>query len=164
MVIDGEEKVVDTKDLTLGGTPPEGKELAVIYAPSTGKASLREKASEKGKLLKTTKAGTLVRVLEVNGAWAKIVYKDTIGYIKTNCLRFYEAGDENQGTALISYKGKTNGSTTVNIRNAATRDSFKIAEWRTGTPVTVFGLEKGWYEVEAKGIRGFVMEEFLTVE
>ncbi|MBR6753115.1 MAG: SH3 domain-containing protein, partial [Clostridia bacterium] len=64
----------------------------------------------------------------------------------------------------LSYNGRTTGSTTINVRNAASGDSAKIAEWETGTEVEVFGQEKGWYEIEHDGIHGFVMEKFLTLQ
>ena len=152
---------VSTSDLTFSENVPENKKLATIYAPRTGKASLRQTASSKGTLLKNCKAGTIVSVLAIGNGYTRINYKGTVGYIKTACLKFYgDSGSTAQG--VLSYKGNTGGGTTVNVRNTPKGDSAKVAEWRTGTEVTILSHTNGWYEIEAKGIHGYVMDEFLT--
>ena len=152
---------VSTSDLTFSENVPENKKLATIYAPRTGKASLRQTASSKGTLLKNCKAGTIVSVLAIGNGYTRINYKGTVGYIKTACLKFY--GDsESTAQGVLSYKGNTGGGTTVNVRNTPKGDSAKVAEWRTGTEVTILSHANGWYEIEAKGIHGYVMDEFLT--
>ena len=152
---------VSTSDLTFSENVPENKKLATIYAPRTGKASLRQTASSKGTLLKNCKAGTIVSVLAIGNGYTRINYKGTVGYIKTACLKFY--GDsESTAQGVLSYKGNTGGGTTVNVRNTPKGDSAKVAEWRTGTEVTILSHANGWYEIEANGIHGYVMDEFLT--
>ena len=162
IMLNGEEKGIPTSELDFGSTAEKEKQVAVIHAPKTGKCTLRAKASDSGKALQKCKAGTVVMVLETGAKWSKISYKDTVGYVLTGCLKWYDA--ETEGTGLLSYNGRTTGSTTINVRNAPSGDSAKIAEWATGTKVEIFGLEKGWYEIEYKGIHGFVMEKFLTAE
>ena len=152
---------VSTSDLTFSENVPENKKLATIYAPRTGKASLRQTASSKGTLLKNCKAGTIVSVLAIGNGYTRINYKGTVGYIKTACLKFY--GDsESTAQGVLSYKGNTGGGTTVNVRNTPKGDSAKVAEWRTGTEVTILSHENGWYEIEASGMHGYVMEKFVT--
>ena len=152
---------VSTSDLTFSENVPENKKLATIYAPRTGKASLRQTASSKGTLLKNCKAGTIVSVLAIGNGYTRINYKGTVGYIKTACLKFY--GDsESTAQGVLSYKGNTGGGTTVNVRNTPKGDSAKVAEWRTGTEVTILSHENGWYEIEANGMHGYVMEKYVT--
>lgn len=152
---------VSTSDLTFSENVPENKKLATIYAPRTGKASLRQTASSKGTLLKNCKAGTIVSVLAIGNGYTRINYKGTVGYIKTACLKFYgDSGSTAQG--VLSYKGNTGGGTTVNVRNTPKGDSAKVAEWRTGTEVTILSHENGWYEIEANGMHGYVMEKYVT--
>lgn len=67
-------------------------------------------------------------------------------------------------SALLSLKGETDGSDSVNLRNLPTRDASKTAVLRTGVTVTVLSRTEGWYLVEADGVCGFVMEAFLTME
>ena len=158
----GKTHEVPTAELNFGGDVPEGKETGVIYAPNTGKASLRSKASSSATVLRKCKAGTVVTVLDWGNNYCKINYKGSVGYVLTDCLLFPSADQEVLGTAQLSYNGRTTGSTTINVRNPSSGDSAKIAEWPTGTEVEVFGLENGWYEIEYDGIHGFVMEKFLT--
>jgi len=153
---------VNTADLVFSSDVPEDKRIAVVYAPNTGKASLRAKGSSSADTLKKCKAGTIVSVLEYGKKFCKINYNGSVGYILTSCLQFHSADEQPTGTGVLSYKGKATGSTTINIRNDADGDSAKITEWRTGTEVLVFGIDGKWYEVEANGMRGFVKEEFLT--
>ena len=160
VLLNGEEKEVPTFELDFGSTAEKEKQVAVIHAPKTGKCTLRAKALDSGKALQKCKAGTVVMVLEYGRNWCKISDNGNVGYVQTDCLKWYDA--ETEGTGLLSYNGRTTGSTTINVRNTSSGDSAKIAEWPTGTEVEVFGLENGWYEIEYDGIHGFVMEKFLT--
>ena len=155
---------VPTAELSFEADVPKDKRLAVIYTPKTGKAGLRASASGNADILKQCKAGTLVSVLEVAKTYTKINYKNTVGYIQTDCLKFIDVSAETADKGILSYKGKTGGGTTVNIRLAADGGSRKIGEMKTGTEVTVFTFVDGWYGVEAQGIRGYVMEEYLLVK
>lgn len=154
---------VPTSELKFGTEVQDDKYVASIYAPKTGKASLRTKASTSAPAAKQCKAGTIVNVIEYGDKFCKIIYDGSAGYLLTSCLKFYD-NDQAPTTGALSYNGKTNGSTTINIRNAAYADAAKIGTWKTGTEVLVFGHEDGWYEIEANGKRGFVMDEFLTTQ
>lgn len=158
----GQTMEVTTADLVFGENIPEGKELAVIYAPNTGRASLRKTASDNATVLKTCKAGVIVSVIEVGKTYTKVNYKGTIGYVKNSSLQFYSAASQDTATGELSYKGKTNGATTVNVRCKADKESAVVATWETGTAVRILSTANGWYEIEAKGIHGWVLQEYLT--
>ncbi len=155
---------VKTSDLTFSEDVPEDKRVAVVYAPRTGKASLRAKASSNASVIKQCKAGTIVAVLKTGNTFTQINYNGTVGYILTSCLQFHSPDAEAEGGALLSYNGKTNGSTTVNVRNQPSKDSAKVATWNTGTAVVILSHKDGWYEIEAKGIHGYVMDQYVTVK
>ena len=142
---------------------PQDQRLAVIFAPNTGHAALRKGPKESAKLLKNCKAGVIVQVLEAGEVYAKVDYKGTAGYVKNTSMQFF-APTEAQGTGLLSYRGKTNGSTTVNVRCKADKNSWIVAQWETGTEVTVLSFADGWYEIEAHGIHGYVLAQYLTVQ
>lgn len=102
----------------------------------------------------------MVSVLAIGNGYTRINYKGTVGYIKTACLKFY--GDS-ESTARRSQLQRQHGRrTTVNVRNTPKGDSAKVAEWRTGTEVTILSHENGWYEIEANGMHGYVMEKYVT--
>lgn len=157
------ERMIATAELEFQSDAPEGKRIAYIYAPNTGKCSMWKKANKNSDLVKRCKAGTVVMVLDYGSKFCRIRYDGKEGYVLTSCLRFSGKAVETIGTGKISYKGKTTGSTTVNIRGAGNSDAHRIAEWRTGVEVTVFSHKNGWYEVEYQGVHGWVQEKFLTM-
>ncbi len=153
---------VPTAELSFGKDVPEDKKLAVIYTPKTGKASLRRSASYNADILKQCKAGVLVSVLEYGETYSLINYKNTNGYILTDCLKFHSVAAEAEGKGVLCYKGKSSGSTTINIRLAADSGSRKIGEFKTGIEVTIIKYGDEWCEIEVGGIRGFVMTMYLV--
>lgn len=163
VIYNGTTTEIATSELVFSADVPEDKRIAVVYAPNTGKASLRKKASTSADVLKKCKAGTIVAVLEYGKKFCKINYNGATGYILTSCLQFISPDEQPTSTGTLTYKGKATGSTTINVRNDADGDSAKITEWRTGTEVLIFSYEDGWYEIEANGMRGFVMDDFITI-
>ena len=164
IIYDGKTKEVLTDDLVFSQEVAQEKKVAVIYAPKTGKATLRKTASASSSAIKICKAGVIVQVLETGGGFTKVNYQGTVGYVKTNCLKFYGSDVESMGVGVLSYNGKATGSTTINIRNAANGDSAIVAVWKTGTNVTILSKIGNWYEIEAQGFLGFVKQEFLSMK
>lgn len=152
-----------TAELVFSETETEEQALAYIIAPKTGRAALRDRAAKDETIIRYCAAGDLLVVLEAGENYTRVNYKGTKGYVQNNCLQLLPITEENGEYAELSYKGSTSGSTTINIRNQPDRSSCKIAEWRTGKEVTVWDYADGWYEIEADGMRGFVMEEFVTI-
>ncbi|MBQ9263429.1 MAG: SH3 domain-containing protein [Clostridia bacterium] len=161
----GETVTVPTGSLNYGEDVPTDKKLAVIYAPRTGTVGLHRGASKESRTIKICKPGVMVMVLKADEPYSKVNYQGTVGYVKNTSLQFFGAAAQDAffSSGLISSKGKTTGKTTIRIRNTADQASAVVANWQVGTPVTVLSNPKGWYEIEAKGIRGFVKEEFLTM-
>ncbi len=56
-------------------------------------------------------------------------------YVNLDCLKYHSCVTEEKRTGVLSYKGKTNASTTINIRNDADKNSYKVAEWKVGKVV-----------------------------
>ena len=132
---DGETETVRTETLTLGNVSKEYA-LAEIWAPSTGKVSLRKNPYPKSTVLKVCQAGVLVVVLSLNGEYTEINYKGTQGHIRSDCLHFFAPSASQAQTGLLSYNGYTNGAATINVRLEGDRTSRKIGTYKTGTPVT----------------------------
>ena len=160
----GKEATVQTRDLSFAQNTPEGKELAVIYAPKAGYASMRKIASSKGKVLKKIKAGTIVLVLEVGDDWTKIQLQNQTGFVKNTSLKYYSSGIKAKSIGIISYNGKTTVKTTVNVRNSPEKGSNVVAVWKVGKEVTIINQAEGWAEVEADGICGYVKDEFIYIK
>ena len=163
IVVDGKRIEVKTNELSFSDTAPEGKKLAVIYAPRSGKVSLRKSANANAKVIKKVKAGTIVIVLEEKGEWIQIQDHNQLGYINRDCLRYPSIATGEKKTGNLSYNGKTNVSTTVNVRNDTSKTSYKVAEWKVGKEVTILDETDGWAAVEADGVFGYVLVKFITI-
>ncbi len=160
----GEEREVPTGELEFPGEVPGEKRIASIYAPRTGKASLRARASDSGKVLQKCEAGNIVFVLETGSQWTQISYRGQVGYVLTACLDFHPAGEEPIGTGVLHYEGKTTGSRVFAIRNAADGESAIVGDWRIGSQVLVFAEKDVWVEIEMNGQRGWVRDKYLQMD
>ncbi len=161
---EGEEIEVPTAELKFPGNVSSDKRIASIYAPKTGKCSLREKASDKGELIQKCKAGRLVVVLEYRWKWSKILCEGQTGYVLTACLEFHPADEAPIGQGVLHYNGKTTGRRVFAIRNAADSQSAVVGDWRIGAQVLVFAKKGVWYEIEADGQRGWVRDKYLKMD
>lgn len=163
--VDGKELTVPTADLRWDSAD-EAPMLAVVETSKSGKASMRSKADGKGSTVKSVAAGRIVLVLETGEKYTKVSCDGKEGYMDNEVLRFVPvtapAGDVLTGA--ISFKGKTKGTATVNVRLKDTKKSRVIKQFTIGTPVVVIERGSEWTEIDIAGYRGHVMNEFLNVE
>ena len=163
VTLSGRSMEIPTEDFFAASTVPKDKQIGVIYTPKEGSAALRRSASTSAYLTRHCKAGYLVQVLEYGSKFCKVVYDGDTGYVLTSSLRFVTPGTEPERTAKLSYNGKTNGSTAISVRCAPDKSSAKVGEWDTGTDVLIFGEQNGWYLIEARGRRGYVLPKYITL-
>ena len=144
----------------------EGLPMALIYAPKSGKATLREKASADARALLTLKDGAVVTVLSEGHRYTQVRVGDQVGYVLNGVLEPIDPWQLPMGEGMLVYPTTGGrGTTTINVRGEATNQSCKIDEWVTGAMVTVWSVtDKGdWYEVELDGVRGYVYADFLNI-
>lgn len=153
-----------TQELDFTDVDENQLQLGYIVAPKTGRAAMRDKPAKGETIIRYCSAGDLAIILEVKEEYTHIIYKGTEGYVLNDTIQFVDIPEENGQYAQLSNDGRTDGGSIINIRNQPDRGSCKIVEWRTGTEVTVWNTLEGWYEIEAHGMRGFVMEEFVTID
>ena len=161
--VNGERLTVLTSELEFASTAKEEERLAVIYAPRTGKATMREKASQNAKMVKNCKAGRYALVLEKGKNFTKIYYNNAVGYIRTDCLKFYPIATEPWPEGLLSLNGYTNGLSDINIRNKPEHGSHICDLYQTGTAIRVIEIGDTWTEVEINRVRGYIQAKFLTM-
>lgn len=164
ITVGGEKITVLTSKLEFESTAKEEERLAVIYAPKTGKATLRTKASQSAKMVKNCKAGRYALVLEKGKNFSKIYYNNAVGYIRTDCLKFYPIATEPYAEGILSLNGYTNGQAEINIRNKAEHGTHISGTYKTGTVVRVIEIGDTWTEVEIDRIRGYIQTKFLTMQ
>ncbi len=164
IVAGSEAQTVPTEELTYSEDVTEGKRLASILAPRTGRCYLRAKASSNGDILDKCPAGTVVQVIKYGKSYCQIVYDGQVGYVQTACLTFLDPSADVLGTTVLTYNGRATGAAQVPIRNTASNDSCMIIKLRSGTEVTVLAKTGKWYEVAYEGLHGFVHESFMDAE
>jgi len=145
----------------------EEQKLAYIYAPDTGKCTLRSGPSKNSRAITQCKTGVIVQVLEEGNGYVKIDYQGAEGYVLSGCLTMYSFTDRIAGTGMLHLQGNTEGQNLINIRARASKDSAIVAKWPTGKEVLIFDrvnsgyVPEGWWEIEGDGLRGFVMAEYI---
>lgn len=138
---------------------------ALVYAPRTGKASLRQTDAGNGKVIEKLLDGTVVYIVDEGSKYSKVLAGDMLGYIINSALEMVDPELLPLGEGVLSYKGKTTGKTKINLRSDPGSKGRKITTWPTGTEVVVWTLseDEAWYEVEYNGVRLYAQAEYLTI-
>ena len=162
VVYDGSRMLtVNTEDLYWETEAEDDQRLGIVYAPKTGKATLRASASTKAKSLGQCEAGRIVVVLKVGSTFTRVLYDGKEGCILTSALTLCGAvPEEDFSTATLSYKGRTDSSATISVyteKNA----KRKIKQWRVGNDVVTLGESGAWTEIEIDGWHGWCKTEYL---
>lgn len=161
---DGAELAVPTRYLTMYGNDDMEHHVAIVSAPRTGKASMREKAASSSEVLASCLAGRIVAVVEYsNASFTKILYEEEEGYIRTDCLIFNDGSKAPMGEGTVHIKDAVDGKSTVTIRATASKSSAKVAAIPTGTVVTVHDTEGDWYAIEWDGWFGYIQDQYLKL-
>lgn len=143
----------------------EGLPMALVYAPRTGKATLREKASEGGRALGTFRDGTVVIVLEKGHRFTQVRVNGQTGYILTAALEEIDPYQRPLGEGMLTYPGAEGRTANVTGRIEPSATALVAEAWPAGTEVLIWSVtENGkWCEVEYEGLRAYVQAEYLTV-
>lgn len=161
VTVAGHERMIPTTDLRWSTSAPDDAVMATVYAPKSGKASMYNKPSTKGKVIKKAVAGKLVLVIIKGEQFSRVWYDGQIGYMQNKTLQF--TGVNTDGVnSLLSLKGKTNGRAKVNVRQTPKANGRKVCAYPTGTEVTVLSVEGSWAEIDVRGYHGYVQTKFLT--
>ena len=139
-----------------GNEAPEDLLVAFVYAPNSGKASLREAADNDSKVLSQCLSGTVVVVLEIGKTHSLVEVGGQTGYLRNDCLGYSAVKEEQVQAGLLV------GSGNINVRAGADKDSARIAQWPAGTQVTVYGVDGHWCEVEYDGQHGWVASKYVV--
>lgn len=101
---------------------------------------LRSSASTSSKTLATASRNEVVVVLGKQGAWYKVLYNLTEGYMHSDYLDVRSAENVELGY------GKVNANT-VNLRSGASTSSKSIGTASKGDKAYIIGVNAGWYKV-----------------
>ena len=158
VMLDGVRTEVNTKDLLLSENVRADHQLAIVYAPNKGKASLRKAENTGSKILETCDTGVIVPVIEEGKTMSKVNYLGKEGYMLNTSLRFYGVCEE-IGTAVVRNRSGADVIIRLNRDNA----SLKLTKLPNGTEVTLIKEYKEWYEVDYAGLHGFIPKRSIEV-
>ena len=162
---DGQVITVASSDLEWDTEAEAGKGIAYISAPNTGRSQVLRKPNGGSKTMGRLKTGKIVMVMTApSGKFIGIDYYGKIGYVLTATIAYPNTKNGVQTGLVCTKDGTTTGKQTINLRMRTSRRSRKIAAIKVGTPVTVYGINKGWAEVDADGWHGYLMEEYIALD
>ena len=149
---------------------PESTEKTGIVNVSSS-LNVREGASTSSKIIGSLSGGTKVKIIGEEGAFYKIEYKGSHGYVAKEYVKdVTESSNSNQGTQTpekpstpesTEKTGIVNVSSSLNVREGASTSSKVIGSLSGNTKVTIVGEEGAFYKIEYKGSHGYVAKEYV---
>jgi len=157
---------VSTDYLSITGNNPSDTP-AGNKAYITSQTWLRVTASTNGYVVASLPANTEVALLSTDGTWAMIRYNRQTGYVLSSAVN-HVGGDTAQMADDQLAAGETyaivSTSSTLNLRSIASTEGVLMDEMPTGTRLIVESYGKEWCTVRFRGIRGYVMTKYITLQ
>ena len=153
--INGKEQTVPTRELRWGGD--DLPKLAAV----TSKKNILLKNAE-GKRIGTVASCAVLPLLAEEEDRLYVMDGDTRGYIKREDADVVPAIAGDIVKAKISVNGNTSGRAKVKMRFGPSEKHRVVDQWKTGTDVTVLARDGEFFQVEGKGLRVWVHQDFLT--
>ena len=140
-------------------------DTALVVTPDKGKLNLRQNPSTtNSKRLTQIPYHTVIEILEVDGDWAKAVYNGKTGFVSLSDVDLTGFVSEIIGSGTITLNGNASGRAEIKIRYAGSSSGKVVDNWKTGTKVTVLDEKNGFCQIEAKGLRVWVQDKYLTLD
>ncbi|EPB8162162.1 SH3 domain-containing protein [Clostridium perfringens] len=171
------EKVDESKKEAKATPKAEPVVLAVRSLNKTGivnvssSLNVRSSASTSSKVIGSLSGNTKVTIVGEEGAFYKIEYKGSHGYVAKEYVKdVTESDNSNQGTQTpekpstpetTKKTGIVNVSSSLNVREGASTSSKVIGSLSGNTKVTIVGEEGAFYKIEYKGSHGYVAKEYV---
>ena len=133
--------------------------LAVVK----GKKAVKLK-NEAGKRLANVAACQVVPVLKTEEDKVMVMVGEQRGFLKLSDVELAEPLEDEIQTALISVKGSTSGRASVKLRYGPSEKEKVMANWKTGTQVTLIRQEGEFWQIEGKGLRLWVHQDYLRIQ
>ena len=120
---------------------------------------MRSGASTSSSILGTYNSGTTMTVTGVSGAWYKVNYNGTDGYVHSDYVSL--SGVTSSGGSASGSNGSVKGSD-VRMRSGPGTNYSILGTYQNGTPLTVTGESGNWYKVSYSGKDGYVSKDYMT--
>ncbi|MBQ0038377.1 MAG: SH3 domain-containing protein [Clostridiales bacterium] len=133
-----------------------GQQAIGVGSVSGKTARIRSGSDLSSPVAATLDQGTVVSVLGKSGAWYRVNYDSTVGYIAENCINYVTSASGLKTT------GRVLGDTAV-IRSAPALSAGKISSVDGGMVLDITAFEDGWYQVSFDGQVGYIRSDSLTL-
>ncbi|MDZ4954538.1 SH3 domain-containing protein [Clostridium perfringens] len=150
-------------------TPESTEKTGIVNVSSS--LNVRSSASTSSKVIGSLSGNTKVTIVGEEGAFYKIEYKDSHGYVAKEYVKdVTENNNSNQGTQTpekpstpesTEKTGIVNVSSSLNVRSSASTSSKVIGSLSGNTKVIIVGEEGAFYKIEYKGSHGYVAKEYI---
>lgn len=118
-----------------------------------------------GDVLFTLPANTSVQKIGERGAWYKVTYGNSTGYIAKTYLSDEISSPESPSTDASSGKGTAAYITAsaLNMRRGAGTEYGVIKTLSYGEKITFYSLNDGWYLIQAGDDLGYVSQKYVSL-
>lgn len=147
---------------------------------NTSAVRLREEANTTSNILETIYKGNELEILEQNGEWCKVKYKDKVGYIKKEFIDIKEEKNETKDETKDKLNNQENTSIYENNQNSVNNNelvTISIVKMRkqptflsdidiaidAGKNVTKISEMNNWIKVSYENSTGWVLKNKLSV-
>ena len=120
---------------------------------------MRSGASTSSPILGTYNSGTTMTVTGVSGAWYKVNYNGTDGYVHSDYVSL--SGVTSSGGSASGSNGSVKGSD-VRMRSGPGTNYSILGTYQNGTALTVTGTENGWSKVTIGGTSGYIRSDYVS--
>ncbi|MGO4932405.1 SH3 domain-containing protein [Clostridium perfringens] len=152
-------------------TPESTEKTGIVNVSSS--LNVRSSASTSSKVIGSLSGNTKVTIVGEEGAFYKIEYKDSHGYVAKEYVKdVTESSNSNQGTQTpekpsIPENSKKTGVVTaskgLNVRKEANTSSKIIGILNSGESVEIIGEENGFYKITYKGQEAYASKNYINI-
>ena len=145
-------------------TPESTEKTGIVNVSSS--LNVREGASTSSKVIGSLSGNTKVIIVGEEGAFYKIEYKGSHGYVAKEYIKDIKdevvTQPEKPSTPENTEKtGIVNVSSSLNVREGASTSSKVIGSLSGNTKITIVGEEGAFYKIEYKASHGYVAKEYI---
>ncbi len=160
---DGTEQLVPTSRMTWDTNAEEDSRVAFIYAPNSGRATMRLSEKPKSSVVRKLYSGSIAFVTDYGREYTGIYCEGKHGYVQTSILRFLPR-ERDYASAVTSYKGKTTGRTKLNLRISPKGSARILSGVYPGMTAEVFQNEYDFLLVDCNGWHGYIRKGYITLD
>ena len=126
--------------------------------------NMRDNNAWSATVLKTIKAGEIVKVVSIEGDWAKIYDNGVYGYVPSQYLANENEEEIKPETPIIPETTDYIVTGDINMRTSASWSGDIIKVIKTGEVVKVVEIEGTWAKIYDNGVYGYVPSQYLINE